>query len=125
MYPNSHVDEVAVVVVAFGVMLALVGFAWIKSITRVEDDRPSSWRYQGIRRNADKLGRSLTRYSFVKQAPPEPKDPTAQINDEFAESWRRARRGRRVARLTFAVTIILVALVSLLVFFPPNYMYDP
>ena len=125
MFPNSRVDEVAFLVVAFGVILVVVGFAWIRSITRAEDDEPSSWRYQSIRLNEDELERFLTRHSFVKQAPPEPKDPTAQINDEFAKSWRRARRGRRVARLTFAMTIILVALLSLLVFFPPNYMYDP
>jgi hypothetical protein len=95
--PNFNVAGV-VLVFLFLVGLMVAGSAWIRSIAR---------------------------HVFVRRAAREPLDSTERVNATFSESWRRAQRGRRVARLIFAEVCSVIAIIGLLLIGTPSVMYEP
>jgi hypothetical protein len=102
----TGIDFVGVVLLFFAMLVYIAGFVWIRSITSLDEEKPSSWRYLRARVDADALAKSFVRDPAVAKAPPQPQDPRDLIDAVFAESWRRARRGRMIARLIFALDLI-------------------
>ena len=123
-YPGPYDPRVLILMVA--IVLYIAGFVWIRSITSVEEDKPSPWRYlRNTDDDAEALVEAFIRDSHVAQASTEPPDIKTRIDDLFAKSWRRARRGRATALLMLAAAILAVAFIILIVLAAPNYMYTP
>jgi hypothetical protein len=108
---HSTADDLAMPTV-FVVLVAL-GFAWIRRITRAEDDLRSAWRYQSDGDGVERLTDSFIRDWSVVPVPSEPPDANAQVESVFHDSWRRAQHGRIVARLMMWVTVLMAAFVFL------------
>jgi Flp pilus assembly protein TadB len=125
MFSNPGGADPRVLILMVAILLSIVGFAWIRSITSIEEDGPSSWRYLRNTDDAEALVEAFIRDSHVAQASTEPPDIKTRIDDLFAKSWRRARRGRATARLMLAAAILAVAFIILIVLAAPNYMYTP
>jgi hypothetical protein len=125
MFRNPGTDDPRVLILMVAILLSIIGFAWIRSITSLEEDEPSSWRYLRNTDDAKALVEAFIRDSHVAQGPTQPPDTKARINDLFAKSWRRARRGRATARLMLAAAILTVAFIILFVLAAPDYMYTP
>jgi hypothetical protein len=106
MFRNPGADDPRVLILIAAILLSIIGFVWIRSITSLDEEKPSSWRYLRARVDADALAKSFVRDPAVAKAPPQPQDPRDLIDVAFAESWRRARRGRMIARLIFALDLI-------------------
>src|SRR2546426_8935834 len=115
MLTNPGADDPRVLILMVGIVLYIAGFVWIRAITGLDEDKRSSWRYLRAKNDADALVKSFVRDPAVAKAPPQPQDPRDLIDAAFAESWRRARRGRKLARLIFAeaISVALVAVVAL------------
>jgi hypothetical protein len=125
MFGNPGADDPRVLILMVAILLSIIGFAWIRSITSVEEDGPSSWRYLRVIDDVEALVKSFERDPAVAKVPPQPPDPRDRVDDLFAKSWRRARRGRATARLMLAAAILAVAFIILIVLAAPNYMYTP
>ncbi|HTG41781.1 MAG TPA: hypothetical protein VK697_09225 [Methylomirabilota bacterium] len=125
MFSNPGGGDPRVLILMVAILLSIIGFVWIRSITSVEEDGPSSWRYLRNTDDAEALVEAFIRDSHVAQGPTEPQDMNARIDDLFAKSWRRARRGRATARLMLAAAILAVAFMILFVLAAPNYTYTP
>jgi hypothetical protein len=127
MFGNPGADDPRVLILMVAILLAIIGLVWIRSITSVEEDGPSSWRYLRNTDDADALVEAFIRDSHVAQDPTQPQDTKARFDDLFAKSWRRARRGRAIARLMLAAAIMSVAFSILLFLTAPNpmYTYEP
>ena len=125
MFSNPGPYDPRVLILIVAILLSIIGFAWIRSITSVEEDGPSSWRYLRNTDDGEALVEAFIRDSHVAEASTEPPDIKTRIDDLFAKSWRRARRGRAAARLMLAAAILAVAFIILFVLAAPNYMYTP
>jgi hypothetical protein len=125
MFRNPGADDPRVLILMVAILLSMIGFAWIRSITSVEEDGPSSWRYLRNTDDAEALVEAFIRDSHVAQTSTKPPDIKTRIDDVFAKSWRRARRGRATARLMLAAAILAVAFIILFGLAAPNYMYTP
>jgi hypothetical protein len=70
------------------------------------------------------LGLALIRSVTNAEAEPRSASPDvdAQVDALFLKSWRRARRGRRIARLIFAVAVSVAAVAALLITNAQNTM---
>src|SRR2546422_11389610 len=101
MFTNPGADDPRVLMMMVAIVLYIAGFVWIRSITGLGEGKRSSWRYLRAKNDADALVKSFVRDPAIAKAPPQPQDPRDLIDVEFAESWRRARRGRALARLIF------------------------
>jgi hypothetical protein len=106
MFRNPGADDPRVLILMVAILLSIIGFVWIRSITSLDEEKPSSWRYLRATDDADALVKSFVRDPAVAKAPPQPPDPRDLIDAAFAQSWRRARRGRMIARLIFALDLI-------------------
>jgi hypothetical protein len=115
MFMNPGGDDPRVLILMVAIVLDLAGFVWIRAITSLDEEKPSSWRYLRATNDADALVKSFVRDPAHAEAPPQPQDPRDLIDAAFAQSWRRARRGRKLARLIFAeaISVALVALVAI------------
>jgi len=102
----TGIDFVGVVLLFFAILVYVAGFVWIRSITSLDEEEQSSWRYLRATVDEDALAKSFVRDPAVAKAPPQPQDPRDLIDAVFAESWRRARRGRMIARLIFTLALI-------------------
>jgi biotin transporter BioY len=122
MFGNPGADDPRVLILMVAVVLYIAGFVWIRSITSLDEEKPSSWRYLRAKNDADALVKSFVRNPAVAKAPPQPQDPRDLIDAAFAESWRRARRGRKLARLIFAeaISVALVGVVVLVLIVGSN-----
>src|SRR6185295_10630576 len=56
------------------------------------------------------------------QAAVQPPDIEAQVDKLFLRSWRRARRGRRIARVMFGLAASVAVVVALLIVSAPSTM---
>ena len=123
MFSNPGGDDPRVLILMVAIVLDIAGFVWIRSITSLDEEKASSWRYLRATDDVDALVKSFVRDPAVAEAPP-PQDPTDRIDAAFAQSWRRARQGRKLARLIFAVAIwvALVAVFSLVLIVGSNDM---
>jgi hypothetical protein len=127
MFRNPGADDPRVLILMVAILLSIIGFAWIRSITSVEEDRPSSWRYLRNTDDAEALVESFIRDSAHAEVPPQPQDPRDLIDAAFAQSWRRARRGRMIARLIFALVLIAgpILFIAAPNFGEATYINDP
>jgi hypothetical protein len=122
MFMNPGADDPRVLILVVGIVLYIAGFVWIRAITGLGEDKRSWWRYLSAKNDADALVKSFVRDPAVAKAPPQPEHPRDLIDAAFAESWRRALRGRKLARLIFAeaISVAFVAVVALVLIVGSN-----
>jgi hypothetical protein len=113
MHNSSLWGGEAAILVIFAVLAAW--FFWIRRITPGEGDGVSPWRYHETEDRRDTIIDSAIRDIYL--TPPTPPEPTLEerVDKVFAESFARARRGRRMAKEIFAaawLTILLAAFLT-------------
>jgi hypothetical protein len=113
---NSNAGDGQLAILVIGAVLVAAGFLWIRRITAGEGgDGTSPWRYHKTDDRRDVILESAIRDIYL--TPPEPPGPALEerIDKVFAESFARARRGRRMAKEMFAaawLTILLAAFLT-------------
>jgi hypothetical protein len=101
-------------------VLTISGFVIIRRITRGEGEPPSTWRYRSDRNDIPALSDALVGDISVDEPLVQPPDVDPRVDKVFRDSWRLARRGRRLAWLIFAGTVSVVALFALLILLGPS-----
>ena len=112
---NSNAGDGQLAILVIGTVLIAAGFLWIRRITAGEGDGVSRWRYHETEDRRDAIIESAIRDIYL--TPPSPPEPTVEdcVDKAFAESFARARRGRRMAKEIFAaawLTILLAAFLT-------------
>jgi hypothetical protein len=107
------VSGLQLVLLGFAGLLLVIGFAWLHSVMKIDDEPRSAWRYQADPDDLEGLTDSFVRDWSVAPVVAEPLDTRAQVEAIFRDSWHRAQRGRILARLILVAAGMVVPLAFL------------